>query len=352
MSTPASELYERLRRPFQSYELEWRVSRSGNKNGNKWAIVVPYVQRPAIVNRLNQVCGIDGWASDTRIVTPSTLPAQGEQPPMPIGHVAVGVGIRVEGEWVWRWDGTGLLEPDPPHFVASDAGKGDFSNAFKRAAEQLGIGVYLRELRGPYFAQFDQEGRYRNKIDGEWLRWNPPSIEGTPDWPGELVDRTVPTSATPDPAGEADKDQIQKDLEARQKQQEDARLVDDYQAQVGRFMKANGFYSYHLEALILTHKDLKMRFQTVEQLKSAGSAEDWSQIVALTKRGQQRWDEAPKELAQEFPTSEERVELLRRLIGDKKPSNKETVIINAAIESGWNDAVEYWINTLYEREAA
>lgn len=352
----ADELFELLRRPFESFELEWRVQRSGSKNGQPWAIVVPYVQRPAVVNRLNSVLGIDGWASDVRIVSPAVTPVHKKQVynktvdvAYPVGHVAVGVGVRIEGEWYWRWDGTGMLEPDPPHFDAASAGKGDFSNAFKRAAEQLGVGVYLRELKGPFFAIFNGEGRYQNKIEGEYRRWDPPEVKGTPSWPGELVDRTVPTgrdSAKPAPPSSP----AQAEQQQQQKQEEDGIRVKDLQREVGAFMKRTGYYSYHLDAVILTHPHLKHRAETAEKLRRIGTAEDWAHVVELTERNKGRWEDAPKELAQDFPTSAERVELLRKLMQEKKAAGREVVTMNAAIATGWADGVEFWIHELGARD--
>lgn len=357
MTQSARELYELLRQPFAPDELEWRVIRSGKNDRGPWAIVVPYVQRPAIVNRLNQVCGLDGWASDVRIVSPAIVPAHTksafnktvEVSPFPVGHVAVGVGIKVEGEWVWRWNGSGMLEPDPPHFSASDAGKGDFSNGFKRAAEELGVGVYLREMRGPFFAIFNTEGRYNNKVAGEWLRWDPPGLGAQPKWTGELTDKTVPKKDDP-VMPQPPTDPAERAAQEEQQQKEEATRVKDMKRKVGQFMERVGYYAYHLEAVLLTHPALKHRYQTVEDLKRLGTAQDWSHMVELTERNKDRWEQAPRELATDFPTNEERVGILRKLMQKKHTTGRETVTINAAIGYGWSDGVEFWIQQLEARD--
>ena len=53
---------KKLGEPFKSDEIEWRVQRSGVTNDGKvWAIVVPYVTARAIMDRLDDIVGPQGW---------------------------------------------------------------------------------------------------------------------------------------------------------------------------------------------------------------------------------------------------------------------------------------------------
>ena len=329
---------EDLARPFESADLEWRVMRSGSGQKGPWAIVTPYVDRAAIINRLNQVCGIGGWQSSTRFRD---------------GHVSVGIGIRVEDEWVWRWDGTGNLEADPPHFSQADAGKGDFSMAFKRACEHFGIALYLRELKD-LFAIFNDNGRYRVKIGGQPLKWDPPGIEGTPSYPGQIPGGPSPTpsrssSPTPPPNEPPSTDQppsppAEPSSEDIEEQLKDAKL------QVRAFMKDQGYRVYHLEALISLHKDLNQRFVSVDELGRKGGLQDWGVLLALCNPSRaQTWEEGPKKLAGEFPTGPDRIALLDKLQDSVQLDPKERLEIESQKGIGWNDAIEYWIQDLGQR---
>lgn len=341
----STELAERLRQPFEPADLEWRVTRSGMRNDGQgpWAVVAPYVNRAALINRLNQVCGLDGWQTDTR---------------MQDGHVAVGVGIRVrhvydfqeqlvtDEAWVWRWDGTGHLEADPPHFTPADAGKGDFSMAFKRACEQFGIATYLREVTDA-FAIFNTEGRYRAKIGGKVHRWDPPGLEGTPSYPGTIPSAPAGSNGRSDEGQEQNRKPAEKPEELTEEKREER--IDQAREAVRAFMRRYKFKPYHLDAVVQVHEKLKMRYSSGDELASKAGLEDWLVLEDLTKRSKGIWEDAPKELAKDFPTGPERVELLRDLMKKTSPSSGERVTIESAISVGWNDAVEYWIAKLEER---
>ena len=167
-----SEL-SRLAEPFDLSDLEWRVARSGEKNGKVWAMLLTYITARAIMDRLDEVVGPENWQTDYRDVG---------------GAMACGIGICADGEWVWKWDGAGHLEANAG-LDGTDAGKGDFSNALKRAGVQWGIGRYLYGLTEG-FAKVHDGGVFRGKAAGKPFKWDPPPL---PAWarPGEAEDPHV-----------------------------------------------------------------------------------------------------------------------------------------------------------------
>lgn len=154
-----------LKAPFPTSEIEWRVARSGFKDGRPWAQVLAYLEARTVMDRLDAVMGLNGWQSELK-----ALPGVGY-----IGRL----GLRVGGEWIWREDAAPLTDVEGV--------KGGASDALKRVAVQWGIGRYLYRL-GDSWAIFtdDKRARYRDKIkrskddrEGVWHGWNPPIL---PDW--------------------------------------------------------------------------------------------------------------------------------------------------------------------------
>lgn len=355
------DLFRALIRPFEPSDLEWRAmfTRAPQGGGQPLVLVAPYVNRPALVNRLNQVCGLGGWQTDVRMNPPAVVPAHKKDDPWPAGHVSVGLGILVDGEWIWRWDGAGLLRQEGRHFKSSDAGKGDFSNGFKRACELFGIALYLRELK-PMKALLDSEGRYKSNIEGFGVqRWNPPPIRGTPSYPGvipgfgreegEEEDRAdgQPDDEPPEEGtGREPPPQVDKQEDT---EEERAAGLRDAKENVRRYMNDNGYKVYHLDAVVQVHPDLKLRFVSGEQLGREGGLEDWRIVEGLTKRNRALWDDAPKQLAKEFPTGPERLQELERRLDAVQLKGKELVELESAKQIGWNDAIEWWIEELGKR---
>lgn len=115
---------EALAEPFPESDIEWRIQRAGEKNGKIWAMCLAYVTNRAIMERLDNVLGIDGW--------------QNEFKPLEGGGNLCGISIKFGDEWVTKWDGA--------ENTAVEAVKGGISGAMKRAAVQWGIGRYLYKL--------------------------------------------------------------------------------------------------------------------------------------------------------------------------------------------------------------
>ena len=125
--------FEALAAPFPPEDIYWRVgSVSAEK---KRGMVFAYVDARLVMERLDKVCGPDGWQS----VHPHAN-----------GKTSCRIGIKCGDEWVWKEDGAGDTD------VEGD--KGAFSDAFKRAAVKWGIGRYLYALDAPW-VEVQQRGR-------------------------------------------------------------------------------------------------------------------------------------------------------------------------------------------------
>jgi len=143
----------KLKTPFQESDIEWRVQRSGIKNGKPWAFVLAYVTNRAIMERLDDVCSPECWKNEFTTG--------------PDGGVLCGVSINVGNEWVTKYDGADNTN--------IEAVKGGLSGAMKRAAVQWGIGRYLYKLDANY-ATFSTNGKYSAKIENQWFKWDAPEL--------------------------------------------------------------------------------------------------------------------------------------------------------------------------------
>lgn len=146
------QIQKELAEPFDPFDIEWRVQQAGETNGKKWALVLAYVTNRAIMERLDDVFGIDGW--------------QNEYQPMPDGGIICGLKCKVpiglvpyekngvvkatEGfEWITKYDGADK--------TAIEATKGGLSNAMKRAGVQWGIGRYLYRLETTFVTLLEEK---------------------------------------------------------------------------------------------------------------------------------------------------------------------------------------------------
>lgn len=163
-----------LKKPFIPEDIEWRVQRSGIKNGKGWAMVLAYVTNRAIMDRLDEVCGPAHWRNEF-----SEAPG-GE------GGILCGLSIEVSpNNWVVKYDGAERTQVE--------AVKGGFSDSMKRAAVQWGIGRYLYNLETK-FVQITESGQRRiaitDKQTGEKINgyWSDPVL---PEWALPKPDRKL-----------------------------------------------------------------------------------------------------------------------------------------------------------------
>jgi hypothetical protein len=166
--------YDRLKEPFAESDLEWRIQSSGIKpDGEVWARVVAYITNRAVMDRLDEVFGVNGW--------------QNEFKPGPGGGVICGISFYDpdRGEWITKWDGADNTQ--------IEAIKGGLSGAMKRAVVHLGIGRYLYGLEDDFAITYHPDHKhvknfdwaYANREDararknGKAYRWAPPKL---PAW--------------------------------------------------------------------------------------------------------------------------------------------------------------------------
>ena len=111
-------LLEKLKAPFPAENVHWRVGAT-TKDKSK-AIPLAYLDARDVMQRLDDVFGLSGWQC--------RYPFKG----------CCEISVFVDGEWVTRSNGAGETQVE--------ADKGQYSDAFKRAAVLFGIGQYLYDV--------------------------------------------------------------------------------------------------------------------------------------------------------------------------------------------------------------
>lgn len=162
------EILDKLKQPFDSNDIEWRISRSGKKqNGEVWATAVAYIEARAAQERLDQVVGAENWKIEYEFISVPDLA------PGIIGKLS----INGPNGWVTKSDGSDQSD--------TESFKGGLSGAFKRVCSVWGIGRYLYNLTESYVTICDKNttgARYAKlSKDGqnEYYYWVPPKL---PTW--------------------------------------------------------------------------------------------------------------------------------------------------------------------------
>lgn len=112
-----NEIMAALKEPFDPAVLSWRVG--ATSKDKKKAIALAYIDARDVMKRLDDVMGLH-W--------------QNRHP----SSDCCEIGLFINGEWLWRANGAGQTD--------IEGEKGQFSDAFKRAAVMWGIGRYLYYL--------------------------------------------------------------------------------------------------------------------------------------------------------------------------------------------------------------
>jgi len=139
-------IWEKLAEPFDPETVHFRV---GATNADKTkGMALAYVDARDVMDRLDEVCGPENWQSKFNEVN---------------GAVCCSIGIASDAkilmevtearEWVWKSDGAGQ--------TSYEGEKGQFSDAFKRAAVQHGIGRYLYSAGTPWVGIQKQGKSYK-----------------------------------------------------------------------------------------------------------------------------------------------------------------------------------------------
>lgn len=142
MADTAQELFDSLCEPFPAEIIDWRVGSTTQDKSKGMALA--YIDARTVMDRLDAVCGPDGWQNNY-VVT---------------GPIAVcNIGVRMpDGVWIWKSDGAGATDVEGE--------KGMLSDALKRAAVRWGIGRYLYEMGSPWVA-LEPAGRSYKIADAE-----------------------------------------------------------------------------------------------------------------------------------------------------------------------------------------
>ena len=129
------DILEELSAPFPPDKIHWRVGAT-NKDKTK-GLALAYLDARDVQERLDAVCSGLWQVEHTWGVG---------------NKVACRIGIFNEAieQWVWRGDGAGATD------VEGD--KGSFSDSFKRAAVQWGVGRYLYDVESPW-VQLKPQGK-------------------------------------------------------------------------------------------------------------------------------------------------------------------------------------------------
>lgn len=133
------DVFTRLAEPFDPSLVSWRVGSTNKKKfesgqaKERKGQVLAYIDARDVMVRLDEVCGQANW--------------QDRYIPMANGTTCCEIGIRVANEWVWKSNGAGATD--------IEGEKGQYSDAFKRAAVLWGIGRYLYAFDGPWLVLDD-----------------------------------------------------------------------------------------------------------------------------------------------------------------------------------------------------
>jgi hypothetical protein len=160
---PKAETWEgaarRLAEPFPIDDIEFRI---GSTSGGR-GLLLPYITNRAIMDRLDEVFGLEGWQDDF------------ERWGTEKGNICrIKVRLNAESEWITKTDGADDSD--------MEAFKGGLSNAEKRTGVKLGIGRYLYLLPKWWVAL---DGKYPAKGEEDRIRkqfpaWALPKGSGKP----------------------------------------------------------------------------------------------------------------------------------------------------------------------------
>lgn len=130
---------EDLKTPFDPSLISWRVG--ATTKDKKKAIPLAYIDARDVMERLDEVCGMENWQCRYSHANGKTIAE---------------IGIRINGEWVWKANGAGDTQVE--------AEKGAISDAMKRAAVLWGIGRYLYDVPN-IWVEIDQYRKISNPND-------------------------------------------------------------------------------------------------------------------------------------------------------------------------------------------
>jgi hypothetical protein len=143
-------ILELLKEPFDLKVISWRV---GATNADKSkGIALAYIDARDVMKRLDEVMGLE-WQDE--------YPFPG----------CCRIGLKINGEWIWRSNGADETDVEGV--------KGQYSDAFKRAAVLWGIGRYLYYLPNTWVALKPQGKSFVLAETPQLPAWALPKPKGT-----------------------------------------------------------------------------------------------------------------------------------------------------------------------------
>lgn len=152
-----------LKEPFTAKQIHWRVGRMTRAKDK--AIPFGYIDARDVMERLDAICGVSGWQAEY---------------PFP-GCCRIGILCPIndgkELQWIWKTNGVGVVhygDNDTPD-VREMKSKGNYSDAFKRAAALWGIGQYLYDLPNTTWFPINEYKQFEKEtaadISGRYEVW-------------------------------------------------------------------------------------------------------------------------------------------------------------------------------------
>lgn len=126
------DLANKLSKPFMTEDVKFRPI---GKAYNKMIDVAAFYDKTCVVERLNDVMGLNGWSDEYETLLE--------------GEVRCKLRLCFEGDWVLKSDVGSMSKQED----VGDRAKAAHSDALKRAAIKFGVGLYLsrlKNLRAPY----------------------------------------------------------------------------------------------------------------------------------------------------------------------------------------------------------
>lgn len=136
------EIAKKLSHPFVTEDVHFRPM-PGAKAYNGFIKVIAFVDARTIVERLNEVMGLDGWQDAYQTLVE--------------GEVRCTLSLKFGGQWIPRTDVGSMSKQED----VGDRAKAAHSDALKRTAVKFGIGLYLHRLK-------NLEGAYDGKRITQW----------------------------------------------------------------------------------------------------------------------------------------------------------------------------------------
>jgi len=177
-----NDVWEMLSQPFPPADLQWRVE--ALSQDQKWALVAPYLDARAVLDRLDEVVGTHGWQDSYEV-----LAKTGDSYAVKCRLVVMDVSKEEVGE--------------------GDSYKAAFSDALGRAAVKFGVGRFLYGVDKQWVDHDPETGKFDPpEVDlhltpyrslaahtppphPEAHKLSPPStVEAKPE-PQELIDRLI-----------------------------------------------------------------------------------------------------------------------------------------------------------------